>query len=95
MEFDRKFLLLSLGEVLVVAAANLAVALILQVIVLAAYLGDRRGYPVFGAGAILFAAVLSISGTVALLVLAAALVCGYAALTAYDYRLARRAAGES
>ena len=88
MEFDRKFLLLSLGEVLVVAAGNLLVALILQVIVLAAFLGDRRGYPVFAIAAALYAA-----GIVALLGLAVALGCGYLALTLHDHRLALRAGG--
>ena len=89
MAFDRRFLLLCAGEVLVVAAGNLAAALILQVIVLAAFLGDRRGYPVYAAGVVLFAAVLAASGTIALLGLAAALGVGYALLTLYDYRLAR------
>ena len=86
---DRRFLLLCAGEVLVVAAGDLVVALILQVIVLAAYLGDRRGYWAFAAGTVLFAAVLAVSGHVLLplLGLAAALGCGYAALTLQDYRL--------
>jgi len=94
MEFDRKFLLLCGGEVLVVAVGNLAAALILQVIVLAAFLGDRRGYPVFAAAAILFAAAVYAAGSIALLGLAVALGCGYLALTLYDYRLVRWAAGE-
>ena len=89
MEFDRKFLLLCGSEVLVVAAGNLAAALILQVIVLAAFLGDRRGYPVYAAGVVLFAAVLHVTGITVLLGLAAALGCGYLVLTLYDYRLAR------
>ena len=94
---DRRFLLLCAGEVLVVAAGNLAAALILQVIVLAAYLGDRRGYWVFAAGTVLFAAVIAVSGTVLLplLGLAAALGCGYAVLTLYDYRLTVWAGGEA
>ena len=87
MAFDRRFLLLCAGEVLVVAVGDLVVALILQVIVLAAFLGDRRGYPVYAAGVVLFAAVLAASGTIALLGLAAALGVGYALLTLYDYRL--------
>lgn len=91
MEFDRKFLLLSAGEVLVVAVGNLAAALVLQAIVLAAYLGDLRGYPVFAIGMIVFAAAVSAAGSIALPALAVALGCGYLALTAYDYRLARRA----
>ena len=76
MEFDRTFLLLCGAEVLVVAAGNLAAALILQVIVL---------------GAFLFAAVLHVTGISVLLGLAVALGCGYLALTAYDYRLTLRA----
>jgi len=91
MAFDRRFLLLCAGEVLVVAVGDLVVALILQVIVLAAFLGDRRGYPVFAAGAVLFAAVLHVTGITVLLGLAVALGCGYLALTAYDYRLTLRA----
>ncbi len=93
MEFDRKFLLLCGGEVLVVAAGNILAALVLQAIVLAAFLEERRGYPIFAAGIILFAAVLYAVGDIALLGLAAALGCGYAALTVYDYRLALRAGG--
>ncbi|MDD3933849.1 MAG: hypothetical protein PHP55_08310 [Methanoculleus sp.] len=86
---DRRFLLLCGGEVLVVAAGDIVVALILQVIVLAAYLGDRRGYWAFIPAAALFAAVLAVSGHVLLplLGLAAALGCGYAVLTLQDYRL--------
>ena len=91
MEFDRKFLLLCGAEVLVVAVGNLLVALILQAIVLAAFLDERRGYPVFAIGMIVFAAVLAASGSIALLGLAVALGCGYLALTAYDYRLTLRA----
>ena len=95
MEIDRKFLLLSLAEVLVVAVDNLILALILQVIALGAFIGDRRGYPVFVAGAVLFAAVVAIAGNVALIGLAAALGVGYALLTLYDYRLTTRAGGEA
>jgi len=95
MEIDRKFLLLSLAEVLVVAVDNLILALILQVIALGAFVGDRRGYPVFVAGAILFAAVVASAGNVALIGLAAALGCGYLILTLYDYRLTRWAGGEA
>jgi hypothetical protein len=91
MEVDRTFLLLCGGEVLVVAAGNLAAALVLQAIVLAAFLGDLRGYPVFAAGMIVFAAAVYAAGSIALLGLAVALGCGYLGLTAYDYRLARRA----
>jgi len=91
MAFDRRFLLLCAGEVLVVAVGDLVVALILQVIVLAAFLDERRGYPVFAAGAVLFAAVLHVTGITVLLGLAVALGCGYLALTAYDYRLTLRA----
>jgi len=91
MEFDRKFLLLCGGEVLVVAVGNLAAALVLQAIILAAFLGDLRGYPVFVIGMIVFAAAVYAVGSIALPALAVALGCGYLALTAYDYRLARRA----
>ena len=85
MEVDRTFLLLCGGEVLVGAAGNLAAALVLQAIVLAAFLGDLRGYPVFAAGMIVFAAAVYAAGSIALLGLAVALGCGY------HYRLARRA----
>jgi hypothetical protein len=95
MEFDRTFLLLCGGEILVVAAGNLAIALVLQAIVLAAFLGDLRGYPAFAAGAAAFAAVLYAAGMIALLGLAVALGCGYLALTLKDYRLARWAGGEA
>lgn len=91
MAFDRRFLLLCAGEVLVVAVGNLAAALVLQVIVLAAFLEDRRGYPVYAAGVVLFAVVLGATGAVALLGLAAALGVGYALLTLYDHRLTLRA----
>ncbi|MDN7013636.1 hypothetical protein FGW20_11450 [Methanoculleus sp. FWC-SCC3] len=95
MELDRTFLLLCGGEILVVAAGNLAVALVLQVTVLAAFLGDRRGYPVFAAGAAAFAAVLYAASMIALLGLAVALGCGYLALTLKDYRLTLRAGGRA
>lgn len=91
MEIDRKFLLLCAGEVLVVAVGNILAALVLQAIVLAAFLGDLRGYPLFAAGIVLFAAALYAAGSIALLGLAVALGCGYLALTAYDYRLTLRA----
>ena len=95
MEYDRRFLLLCAGEVLVVAVGNIAAALVLQVIVLAAFLEDRRGYPVFVPAAALYAAVIAASGTVylPLIALAAALGCGYLALALRDYRLVRRAGG--
>lgn len=95
MEYDRRFLLLCAGEVLVVAVGNIAAALVLQVIVLAAFLEDRRGYLVFVPAAALYAAVLAASGTILLplLALAGALGCGYAALTLQDYRLTLRAGG--
>ena len=93
MEYDRRFLLLCAGEVLVVAVGNIAAALVLQVIVLAAFLGDLRGYPAFAAGAAAFAAVLYAAGMIALLGLAVALGCGYLALALRDYRLVRRAGG--
>ena len=95
MELDRTFLLLCGGEILVVAAGNLAVALVLQVTVLAAFLGDLRGYPVFAAGAAAFAAVLYAASMIALLGLAVALGCGYLALTLKDYRLTLRAGGRA
>jgi hypothetical protein len=91
MEIDRKFLLLCGGEVLVVAVGDLLVALVLQVIVLAAFLEHRQGYVVFAAAAVLVAAVVYAAGSIALFALAAALGCGYAALTVYDYRLTLRA----
>ena len=91
MEFDRTFLLLCGAEVLVVAAGDLVVALVLQVIILAAFIEHRRGYAFFAAGVILFAAVLYAAGSIALLGLTVALGCGYVALTLQDYRLALRA----
>jgi hypothetical protein len=96
MAADRRFLLLCAGEVLVVAAGNLALALVLQIIVLAAFLGNLRGYPVFAIVVGLFAAVLYAAGDnllLPLLGLAVALGGGYLALTIRDYRLARWAAG--
>ena len=95
MEFDRRFLLLCAGEVLVVAAGNIVAAFIIQVIVLALYLEDRRGYPVYAVAAALFAAAVVAGGVASLLVLAAALVCGYLALSLYDYRLSLWARGEA
>jgi len=96
MAADRRFFLLCAGEVLVVAAGNLAIALVLQIIVLAAFLGNQRGYPAFILAVSLFAAVLYAAGDNILrplLGLAVALGCGYLALTIRDYRLARWAAG--
>jgi hypothetical protein len=92
---DRRFLLLCAGEVLVVAAGNLLAAFILQVLILAAFLDDRRGYLIFVPAAGLYAAVLAVSGTILLplLALAVALGCGYLALTLQDYRLTLRAGG--
>lgn len=95
MEVGRRFLLLCAGEVLVVAVGNLAAALILQVLILAAFLEDRRGYWVFIVAAALYTAVLAVGGHVLLplLALAGALGCGYLALTLYDYRLTLRSGG--
>ncbi|NLB01477.1 MAG: hypothetical protein GX837_11095 [Methanomicrobiales archaeon] len=97
MEFDRRFLLLCAGEVLVVAMTNLIAALVLQMIVLAAFLDDREGYWLFAIPTALFAGIIAVSGTVLLplLGLAAALGCGYAVLTLKDYRLVRWAGGEA
>lgn len=97
MALDRRFLLLCAGEVLVVAVTDIFAALVLQVIVIAAYLEDRRGYGVFAVLTVLFAGIIAVSGTVLLplLVLAAALGCGYAALTLQDYRIARWAGGDA
>jgi hypothetical protein len=97
MEADRRFLLLCTGEVLIVALGNLATALILQIFILAIYLDDRRGYPVFIAAMVLYAAVIAASGRILLplLALAVALVCGYLALSLYDYRLSLWARGEA
>jgi O-antigen ligase len=97
MEADRRFLLLCTGEVLIVALGNLAAALILQIFILALYLDDRRGYPVFIAAMVLYAAVIAASGRILLplLALAVAFVCGYLALSLYDYRLSLWARGEA
>jgi hypothetical protein len=97
MAVDRKFLLLCAAEVLVVAVGDLFAALILQTIVLAAFLGDRRGYPAYAGAIVLFAAVLLASGRILLplLGLTAALGGGFLALTLRDYRLARWARGEA
>jgi|LFRM01.1.fsa_nt_gb hypothetical protein len=95
METDRRFLILCAGEVLIVALGNLAAALILQILILALYLDDRRGYPVFIVATVLYAAVIAISGHILLplLALAVALGCGYLALSLQDYRLSLRAGG--
>ncbi len=95
MEADQRFLILCGGEILAVAAGNLAVALILQILILAVFLDDRRGYPVFIAAAALYAAAVAISGHILLplLALGVALGCGYLALTLYDYRLTLWAGG--
>jgi hypothetical protein len=95
MEVDRRFLLLCAGEVVVIAVGNIIAAFIIQVIVLALYLEDRRGYPVYAVAAALFAATVVAGGVASLLVLAAALVCGYLALSLYDYRISLRARGEA
>jgi hypothetical protein len=79
----------------VVAAGSVVAAFIIQVVVLALYLEDRRGYPVYAVAAALFAAAVVAGGVASLLVLAAALVCGYLALSLYDYRLSLRARGEA
>jgi len=72
MEADQRFLILCGGEILAVAAGNLAVALILQILILAVFLDDRRGYPVFIAAAALYAAAVAISGHILLPLLALA-----------------------
>mgnify|MGYP000445563096 FL=1 len=95
MGFDRRFLLLCAGEVVVIAVGNIIAAFIIQVIVLALYLEDRRGYPVYAVAAALFAATVVAGGVASLLVMAAALVCGYLALSLYDYRIGLRARGEA
>ncbi|WP_224732807.1 MULTISPECIES: hypothetical protein [Methanoculleus] len=97
MGFDRRFLLLCTGEVLVVAADNVVAALILQMVILAVFLGNLRGYLTFAVGVSLFAVLLAMSGTVylPLLVLAAALGCGYLILAFRDYRLTRWAGGDT
>ncbi|MCK9299721.1 MAG: hypothetical protein M0P21_12285 [Methanoculleus sp.] len=89
MEADRRFLLLCGGEVLVVAAGNILAALVLQVIVLAVFLEDRRGSWVLVPAVVLYAAAIVASGHVllTLLGLAVALGCGYLVLTLHDYRL--------
>ena len=94
---DRRFLILCGGEILVIAAGNIIAAFIIQVIVIAALLDDRRGYPIFIAAAALYALVIWILGHVllSLIALALALTCGYAALTLYDYRLTIQAGGSA
>ncbi len=93
MAFDRRFLLLSAGEVLVVAVGDILVALVLQVIIIALFLKERRGYPVFVVGVALFAMLLTASSTIhlPLLALAAALGVSYVALILKDYRIVLRA----
>ncbi len=97
MEFDRRFLILCGGEILVIAVGNLLAALIIQILVLAAFLDDRRGYPIFIAAVVLYALVVAILGHVllSLIALAVVLVCGYAALTLHDYRLTVQAGGSA
>lgn len=94
---DRRFLILCGGEILVIAAGNIIAAFIIQVIVIAALLDDRRDYPIFIAAAALYALVIAVVDHVllSLLALAVALICGYAALTLYDYRLTVRAGGSA
>ncbi|NLA32085.1 MAG: hypothetical protein GX880_09770 [Methanomicrobiales archaeon] len=97
MELDRRFLILAGGEILAITAGNLLVALILQPIILAPLLDDRRGYPVFIVAAALYAAGVAIFGHIllSLIALAVVLVCGYAALTLHDYRLTLWAGGSA
>ncbi|WP_292520563.1 hypothetical protein [Methanoculleus sp.] len=97
MATDRRFILLCTAEVLVVAAGNIVAALILQMIVLAAFIEYRRGFATFAAATIAFSGVIAVSSTVSfpLLALAGALGCGYLALLLQDYRLARWAGGEA
>ena len=94
---DRRFLILCGGEILAVAAGNLVVALILQPLILAAFLEDRRGYPVFILAAVLYAVAIAVLGHVllALIALGVVLACGYAALSLYDYRLTLWAGGSA
>ena len=66
MVVDRRFLLLCAGEILVVAVGDLLAALVLQVVVLAAFLDGRRGYPVFAGVLVIFAAILSVSGRISI-----------------------------
>lgn len=96
MAVDRRFVLLCAGEILVVAVGDLLAALVLQVVALAAFLDDRRGYPVFAGVLVIFAAILSVSGRIfiPLLGVAGVLGCGYLALSLQDYRIARWARGE-
>lgn len=95
MAADRRFLLLCTAEVLVVAADSLVIALILQMIILAAFIEYRRGYGTFVVAAAAFAGVIAVSSTVIypLLALAGALGCGYLALSLKDYWLTRWAGG--
>ncbi len=96
MAVDRRFVLLCAGEILVVAAGDLLAALILQAIILAAFLDDRRGYPVFAGVLVVFAVILSVSGQILipLLGVAGVLGCGYLVLGLQGYRVARLARGE-
>jgi len=94
---DRRFLILCAGEVLVVAVGNLLAALVIQVLILAAFLDDRRGYTIFIAAVALYAAAVAVLGHIllSLIALAVVLVCGYAALTLHDYRLTLWAGGSA
>ncbi len=96
MAVDRRFILLCAGEILVAAIGDLFAALVLQVVVLAAFLNDRRGYPIFAGVLVIFAAILSVSCRIStpLLGVAGVLGCGYLALSLQDYRIARWARGE-
>ncbi len=89
--------LMCLADRMITVSGNLAAALILQIFILALYLDDRRGYPVFIAAMVLYAAVIAASGRILLplLALAVAFVCGYLALSLYDYRLSLWARGEA
>jgi len=94
---DRRFLILCAGEILVIAVGNLLAALVIQILVLAAFLDDRRGYPIFIAAVALYAAAVAVLGHIllSLIALAVVLVCGYAALTLHDYRLTLWAGGSA
>lgn len=94
---DRRFLILCAGEILVIAVGNLLAALVIQILVLAAFLDDRRGYTIFIAAVALYAAAVAVLGHIllSLIALAVVLVCGYAALTLHDYRLTLWAGGSA
>ena len=66
-------------------------------LILAAFLEDRRGYPVFILAAVLYAVAVAVLGHVllALIALGVVLVCGYAILSLYDYRLTLWAGGSA